>query len=440
MATPTPQSSPTSTTPAARGTVDNFFGWFANGWTPIAEKGRGPLMQLMLLSLWFGVLYLVWLRLTYGAQEWEKSRPIVYVLVGACALPKLLCFCVALIVTRAMRKRMFDLDRGVRPGLSAPASAGAVLTELDALETSAVVRAQQTWKFEMDQLEKMQDRMFHHAGLYGFISSVALSACVLMMGPELLGGVGNDHYRHIAAAIAAATIVSFAKDFGRMAMRAAGRDLSAQMMAWSTKRLLVVVVAATLAELIPAQQHLSAGSGTLTAIAIGAAVAFLGDRAVEAISDRAATALGITPLKAANAFGLQQIDGVDEEVVLRFAEESIDSVHALAFYPTPRLYFSTKFSIQRICDWQDQALLIARVGPVRAQTFRDQFGAKGIVAAREIARALTSNAAPLDLEDVRKVMGLATPVQANFFLRDLAFDELAAALAVYRRATPNEPI
>ena len=76
----------------------------------------------------------------------------------------------------------------------------------------------------------------------------------------------------------------------------------------------------------------------------------------------------------------------------RLIEEGVDSVHALAFFPTPRLFFNTRYSLQCICDWQDQALLLTYFGAARAQLFRERLGIRGVPTlvvfkgGREVAR------------------------------------------------------
>jgi len=129
---------------------------------------------------------------------------------------------------------------------------------------------------------------------------------------------------------------------------------------------------------------------------------------------------------------------MNDEEVDRLVEEGIDSVHALAFYSTPKLFFNTPFSLHRICDWQDQALLIALLGASRGRIFRDQLMIRGAIDAQRVALDVTSKNLPAtDRTDLLKVLGLSTEVQAQLAFRFLADNEVARRIAIYRKAAPT---
>jgi hypothetical protein len=71
---------------------------------------------------------------------------------------------------------------------------------------------------------------------------------------------------------------------------------------------------------------------------------------------------------------LDAIDGLGDDEVGRLVEEAIGNMHALPLCATPRLHLSTPFSLERICEWQDQAILYARLGATRARAFQQQLG------------------------------------------------------------------
>jgi hypothetical protein len=294
-----------------------------------------------------------------------------------------------------------------------------------------------------------------------------------------------------AVAVASATVVSFLKDFGRMAVRVAARDLGGQMLAWTSRRFLAVLVAVGLSTLF-ASARFGNSTPSPTTIAgagvIGAAIALLGEPAVTAVRDRAAAAFGVTAIKTVGPT-LKDIEGLDEETIDRLAEERIDSVHRLAFFVTPRLYFLTRFSLRQICDWQDQAILFVRLGELRAKTFKDQYGIRGITQATAFARRLLekykatleceemqlgqqspppkekdpaktpspapgapgnhapgpgepkdlASTAPKDtcLDDVRKMLGLSTTEQARNVLEQLRGDPLAVGIEWFLQGFPD---
>jgi hypothetical protein len=118
---------------------------------------------------------------------------------------------------------------------------------------------------------------------------------------------------------------------------------------------------------------------------IGVAVALIGERMLRVVTNRAASLLGLEGFATPTAGDLNAVDGLSDEDAARLAEERIDSVHALAFTPTARIFFNTVYGLPRICDWQDQALLIERVGRTNALLLREQFFIRGAISARRLA-------------------------------------------------------
>jgi len=440
---------------------------------------------MLLLFAWIATIYLVGLRLTTGAEEAfatagklarDKTKAIVYLVLVVCALPKILLFVAALIVHKSMKQRRFwvmsALERarsaaslappGAEPATIAPATAkdeaagGAAAGDTPPWAAKLAATRQETdervnllWEFESEQFTDRGgalDRLLQHAGIYGFMSSVTLLVCAMILTTAFLGSLHGAEpvgfiraAQMLAAAVGAATALSFARDYGRIVVRAAQRDISAQMLAWSTKHLLLTNVFAAVAVGLAGTQSTSLSSAAL----IGATVGILGERATQALTERAAKTLAI-PARSETAVPLGELDGFVEEDVLRLGEEGIDSLHALAFYSTPKLYLVTKYSLQRICDWQDQALLFARVGLLTARAFRDQLGVRGAGAAQRIAACTLANApapnadasAAAEWQDLRKVLGFATDVQLRCVLERLAGDRDIARLSSHRDALP----
>jgi len=125
--------------------------------------------------------------------------------------------------------------------------------------------------------------------------------------------------------------------------------------------------------------------GRTGALLIGIGVALMGERILRVVTNRAASLLGLEGFASPEPGNLNIIDGLSEEDAARLAEERIDSIHALAFTPTARIFFNTVYGLPRICDWQDQALLIERVGRTNALLLREQFFIRGAIAARRFA-------------------------------------------------------
>ncbi|NPC81890.1 hypothetical protein HPC49_27185, partial [Pyxidicoccus fallax] len=137
---------------------------------------------------------------------------------------------------------------------------------------------------------------------------------------------------------------------------------------------------------------------------------------------------------------LSAIDGLREDDAARLAEERIDSVHALAFTPTARIFFNTVYGLHRICDWQDQALLIARVGRTNALMLREQYFIRGAIAARNEALKLLAAAGEAQPEaPAAPKPGTTSVVQDDMLkraLHPLAEDRDIERLEVFWRSIP----
>jgi hypothetical protein len=296
----------------------------------------------------------------------------------------------------------------------------------------------------VDQIEDTSARFTQHATFYGFVCVLVLSCTTsLLLKPVVLESLETTQQPHrvpVSVAVVAALAIVFARDIGRMLVRAARRDSSTQMIAWSTKRLIVIVTGTVLLACVSVAGGLQSGvlHGSAMWVLLGAAVAVLGDKAAASIDDRVARLVGMAAPRRREGEDLGLIEGLSEEDVARLAEEGIDSVHALALFPTPKLYFNTPYSLQRICDWQDQCLLHARLGDAKARTFRDQFLVRGAIDAQQLAARLLSGECPTEERDeILKVLGLGGFAQARAALERLSSDEVALRLVIYRNVLPS---
>jgi hypothetical protein len=240
-------------------------------------------------------------------------------------------------------------------------------------------------------------------------------------------------------ALGAAVMIAFVTDVGRMLVRAASQDASARMFAWSTKRLLLIVVGTVLlcCLVLLGKADAAIPGGAMSWLLIGAGMAFLGDRAALAVGDRVAGVLGIPSQRRAGEVDLLRVDGITEEEATRLVEEGISTMHTLAFASTLTLFLSTPYTLQQICDWQDQCLLAVRLGPAKAALCREQLLWRGATDAQRSARDLLTN--PLfqgKQEEIARILGLASGAQASVVLLQLAEDPIARRLDIYRRTSP----
>lgn len=388
----------------------------------------------------------------YDLALWDPSPVARFRVLGAVAMPAILAICSSMLVERRFARGEFSLE------FSFP-------NTMPLRERSEwKFKIERMWAYEAGLMRESVQRMARHATIFGFIGSALLIACAVML---LRYAKGDDELRHLVAlSVGAATTVSFTLNLGQILFRSASNDSTARMMAWSARTLLFVSVSTVfcaVAFLSGSNEH-GDGKGYLFqgykgAIIVGVAVALLGERILRAVKDRAASMLGVSA-PAARSGDMTLIDGMTDDEVERLAEEGIDSTHALAFCPTARLFFSTSYSLQRICEWQDQALLIARVGRTNAQLLREQYMIRGAVAARQLAREICGRAktgvrnpdqAPESVtaipseadEDegakvraIAKALGFTGVNQAVLGLRSLVDDEAIERLEVFTRAVP----
>jgi hypothetical protein len=399
----------------------------------------------------------------YDLEGWSPLPVARFRVLGAVALPAILAICSSMLVERRFTRGEFSLE------LTFPSNMP--LRE----RTAWQFKMERMWFYEAGLMRESVQRLSRHATIFGFLGSAILIACAVIL---LRYERGDDELRHLVAlSVGAATTVSFTLNLGQVLFRSASNDSTARMMAWSARTLLIVSVATVFfgVAFLSGSGDQSDAKGYIFqgykgALMVGVAVALLGERILRAVKDRAATLLGVaTP--AARSGDMTLIDGISDEDIGRLAEEGIDSTHALAFFPTARLFFNTNYSLQRLCEWQDQALLIARVGRTNAQLLREQYLVRGAVAARTLAREICIrgksgqrtpeehhdgvSAVPSEdgedegakLRALAKAMGFTGVNQAVLGMRSLVDDEAIERLELFCRAVPiwhrggsNDPV
>lgn len=402
-------------------------------------------VQLILFVVWLGLLVLFTTTLHIGFragchtdQDWAECLGGDKVaLWAACltSLPKVLSFVAALIISRGDDRRL---------GVMLPAP-----TQTTTALASATTNAQSMWSYEASKANASIRRAVQHAGLMGSFASIALMACAavfLPTSPVHVAGLGTW-----AVAVATAVSITFVLELTTALGRAANDDASTRMFARAGRSVVIGAVAATAASAFLFKE----AQGPLGGALIGASCALLGPAALRAMTDRASSFLGVKPAVQPNVLEPTTLEGLSQDDATRLSEEGIDSVHALAFCPTARLFFNTRFSLQRICDWQDQALLVAYAGKEMAGKLREQFFIRGALDAQFLATVMM-NVAPLEAgQDMRStrvsalVLALKSqpdwdkqvastlgfdPIRARVAFATLVNDELIDRLRLYWRA------
>jgi hypothetical protein len=294
--------------------------------------------------------------------------------------------------------------------------------------------SENTWHYEDELMHASIQRLGRHGVVFGFLASGILSTCAVIALPQR----DPNLLRYlIPLTTGTAVFVSFTLNLGKLLFRSASNDATARMMAAAARTLLIVSVTTIFLStvlLAGTQSESAAGfsyTGVKGALVIGVATGLIGERVLGVVTDRAATILGLSSLTPKNLSELHAIDGLSEEDIGRLAEERIDSVHALAFTPTPRIFFATTYSLQRICDWQDQALLIDRLGSTKAQILREKYLIKGATEAGRLAASVS------DFPALAAALGFNDETQAKRALKQLAREEVVLRLEVFSRSVPG---
>jgi hypothetical protein len=269
--------------------------------------------------------------------------------------------------------------------------------------------------------------------------------------------------------MASAAFTSFCLSFGRITVRASIRDSSARMFAYALRAVITSVLAAILFCAL-LWHHNSGGAvagdaaqvlkdsvvlseqpfkGPTSFMMIGMLVALIGEGILSQLTARAASAMNLSLTPASD--GLKQlsaIDGLTDQDMVRLGEEGIDSIHALAMSSTAYLYFSTPYTLQRICDWQDQALLITYVGLAKAQTCREKLMIRGAIDLQRKSEFIVITSSTKDeaeraehapiFEIIRSSLGFISIEQARESLYPLANDETIRRLRIYQRGVVCE--
>ena len=372
--------------------------------------------------------------------EWQSWQLMALVV---CALPYILAFCASKLYQLSAFSH-YDLQLRLQERSANP--------WLDDQEWRVLAeRAEEIWIYESRRFSESRRMASLHGLIFGLVSSLTLVTCAMVVTPYLFAtgpgapDIDTSQRALVAIAVGTASAFAFAIDLGRIVFRVALRDAGAEIFSFATKNAILVVASALLLGtlLCAGLVQIGPNNGTVPLgvpgfIVIGATIAIVGGRAVRFVSDRAASVLGIAASRSAETSDLSQIEGLVEEDIARLAEEGVDSLHALAFIPLPRLLFNTKYGLERLCDWQDQALLLIHVGPAKARLLREHLLVRGAIGAQDASFRFFSQAQPpaASTEDsvqhkIHNLLGFATYDQARFAMTELGNDEDVNRLRVY---------
>jgi hypothetical protein len=240
----------------------------------------------------------------------------------------------------------------------------------------------------------------------------------------------------VAVACASAAIAGFLLSFARILVRLANQDFNARMYSWACRATFFVLVATVVATTLLAR---SRGSTPLIeypheAVLLGATIAVFGSSVLELIANKAAGVFGLNTESTRRASDLLNIEGLTPDDIERLAEEGVDSLHALAFVPTARLFFGTNHSLQRLVDWQDQALLHVYVGQTRAVALKDKLLIRGAIDLWGAVQGLDPAVATPRRDALGQALGL-TDGQLVTFIETIRDDQVTRRIHAHWRAT-----
>lgn len=353
-----------------------------------------------------------------------KTVPLL--LAVLVALPNVMLIIIARMLLYRFARRQFTLSWRDDPDdpLRLPA------------ETRA--RAESTWNYESQRAQiRYQAGLLPQVAVFGLLASAMLAFCILgiHLPPAQLfpntGGPAPTWHIWVAWTVLSTATTSFMLSIGRILVRIAGNDATTRTFADAARSYGLCVVSAGLLACLTVSS--TDPKSAQASIAMGIAVGLLGDRAFLAVSNRAAALLGTEVETIDPGTGLRVVEGVGPEDAQRLQEENITSVHALAFSPAPRLFFNTSQHLQRICDWQDQALLLVAFGETRAKSLREHFQIRGAIDAQRLAAGL-DELNPEVLQQLVVSLNMPSPTHLRQLFDRLIHDRRIDELRAYRSA------
>jgi len=353
-----------------------------------------------------------------------KTVPLL--LAVLVALPNVMLIIVARMLLYRFSRRQFSLAWQVDPDdpLRIPADARA--------------RCDSTWQYESQRAQiRYQSGLLPQVAVFGLLASAMLAFCILgiHLPPHQLfpntGGPTPVWHIWVAWSVLSTATTSFMLSIGRILVRIAGNDATTRTFADAARSYGLCVVSAGLLACLTVSS--TDPESAQASIAMGIAVGLLGDRAFLAVSNRAAALLGTEVETIDPGLGIRNIEGIGLEDAQRLQEENITSVHALAFSPAPRLFFNTSQHLQRICDWQDQALLIVTFGETRAKQMREHFQIRGATDAQRLASDLDNLNAEV-LQQLVVSLNMPSPTHLRQLFARLLHDRRVDDLRAYRSA------
>ncbi|HKO95113.1 MAG TPA: hypothetical protein VJU61_28355 [Polyangiaceae bacterium] len=340
---------------------------------------------------WIALSLLTWssLGLRLSRVSFEPAHIRHLAAFSGCLPPMFLCAYVALIMSAQDDRQNLSLHV---PGTLAPGVRQSL---------------QGSWLREKERVRRARRELVLYAVALGILASALLQAALVLYvhSPPDAGVNPPSLGQQVAAAAATAVAVAFSVSFGNILVRSARGDATGRTLAVACR----CVTFGSLAAAITAAMLVDVGFivSIPQALLTGLVTSFLGEPLVETVFQALTIIFGASTGGDDNLDKFELIDGLDEVERLRLNDLGITSLQGLAFASTSFLYFFTRYGLRRICDWQDQALLLILVGRnANAALWLQRF--RGASKVRAVPDPLSpADLAALDMdraEDVRALM------------------------------------
>jgi hypothetical protein len=295
------------------------------------------------------------------------------------------------------------------------------------------------WRYEKDRIMSLRGRLGLQALLFGDLTTLALmcSALLAMSGPR----TNDSTTAKLACSIAAATGAVFLANLARILLRVSGGDVTTRTFSWAIRSVILVIIADIGLYVLLDGEVSTVMSSATRAVVLGLFVGATGDHAIQFLLDKASKAFGTGAVAAHAVSPLLGIEGIADVHVDRLEEEAVVSIHDLAFVPTARLFFSTAYSLQQICNWQDRALLQVYVGKKAAEALAEQMHIRGAIDLRAFAHDMVFGCRSDQAAQVKVALGKALALDGGgltALLESMAHDEAAMRIRYYWGAVISE--
>lgn len=363
-------------------------------------------------------------------------KPIHLRLAAMTALIAAIIRCVTTLVPSSLAEHRFSFGLCFVP-LVLAGTAGALLYEestrlkftLESISGGALPRELETqWQ---SGAARKRAHPWPHAVAFGAIATAALGLGAYVYFTK-------TDYQCAALTVMAATAVSFTVSMTSLLARASSLDAGPRLVAEAARTLTSVIGVAGVASVLLTNGNHPALDGVNYPLIFGAALGVVGDQLLQTLLVGVAIVFGNHDGTGSN-LRFKRIEGLSVEDQARLNELGIDTLQALATASPATLFFGTQFDFDRICDWQDQALLILYVGKTRARRWRRVFGVHGASVAKGMAaRFSADNWSSLSLE-VAKQLGFCTVQQAKVALSGLCESPSIKRIEAWRSCVALAP-